>query len=354
MKVALVYPPACDPTAPYLSLPTLAAQLRGHGVDVELVDANVEAFDWLLSRTELEAQARRVEHRFAELSARASLAHVEALEYGALSRALPLLTTVPERIDEAKRSLRTMDTFFDPLVYDEATQLIDGGLALASASHSPLKMDFTTYRTPFSMLTMRDVEADSARSRNPFFDWVEGVLGPRLAEARVELVGLSVCFPGQLQPAYAFAHQLRRLLPGVHLTVGGPGITQMTPPPTRSRHVTTVDGPSQSQVEANLRALDGMWEDRSRDASRLHSRALPLVDPRVLRGERPHLQQRRDGRRRRRCERRPGRQLRLRGLGWRAHHDGRDARWNGRGPRGHHPDQRRPGLPDLVDAGGHS
>lgn len=227
MKVALVYPPACDPTAPYLSLPTLAAQLRGQGVDVELVDANVEAFDWLLSRSQLEERASRVERRFAELSSRASLTHVEALEYGDLARALPLLSTVPERIEEAKLRLRTIDTFFDPLVYDEATQVIDGGLALASASHSPLKMDFTTYRTPFSMLTMRDVEADSARGRNPFFDWVEGVLGPRLAAARVDLVGLSVCFPGQLQPAYAFAHQLRRLLPDVHLTVGGPGITQM-------------------------------------------------------------------------------------------------------------------------------
>jgi hypothetical protein len=227
MKVALVYPPACDPTAPYLSLPTLAAQLRRQGVDVHLVDANVEGFDWLLSRSVLEDRAQRIRCRFAELSARASLAHAEALEYGALARVLPLLDTVPGRIDDAKRDLRTTEAFFDPLTYDDATQVIDRGLALASAAYSPLKMDFTTYRTPFSMLTMRDVEADSARDRNPFFDWVEGVLGPRLAAARVELVGLSVCFPGQLQPAYAFAHQLRRLLPGVHLTVGGPGITQM-------------------------------------------------------------------------------------------------------------------------------
>jgi hypothetical protein len=36
-----------------------------------------------------------------------------------------------------------------------------------------------------------------------------------------------VCFPGQLQPAYAFGFHLRALLPGVHLTIGGPCITQM-------------------------------------------------------------------------------------------------------------------------------
>jgi anaerobic magnesium-protoporphyrin IX monomethyl ester cyclase len=227
MKVALVYPPACDPTAPYLSLPTLAAQLRRDGVETLLVDANVEAFDWLLSRTELAARAQRVEHRFAELSAKAALSHTELLDYGHLARALPLVADVPTQIEDAKRALRDTDTFFDPLAYDTATRVIDDGLALVSAAYAPLKLDFTTYRTPFSMLTMRDVEADAERERNPFYDWVETVLAPRLRSARVELVGLSVCFPGQLQPAYAFALQLRRLLPGVHLTVGGPGVTQM-------------------------------------------------------------------------------------------------------------------------------
>ncbi len=48
MGVALVYPPSCDPTAPYLAVPTLAAWLRREGIDVLPVDANVEAWDALL------------------------------------------------------------------------------------------------------------------------------------------------------------------------------------------------------------------------------------------------------------------------------------------------------------------
>ena len=36
-----------------------------------------------------------------------------------------------------------------------------------------------------------------------------------------------MCFPGQLQPAFAFGHKLRRELPDVHLTIGGPAITQL-------------------------------------------------------------------------------------------------------------------------------
>src|SRR3954453_5604364 len=48
MKIALVYPPTCDPTAPYLAVPMLTGFLRAHGVDVLPVDANVEAYDRLL------------------------------------------------------------------------------------------------------------------------------------------------------------------------------------------------------------------------------------------------------------------------------------------------------------------
>ncbi len=59
MRVALVYPPTCDPTAPYLAVPMLTGFLRAHGVAVLPIDANVEAFDDLLSA-----------YRLAELRAR--------------------------------------------------------------------------------------------------------------------------------------------------------------------------------------------------------------------------------------------------------------------------------------------
>ena len=50
MKIALVYPPTCDPTAPYLAVLMLTGFLRAHGVEVLPVDANVEAYDALLRR----------------------------------------------------------------------------------------------------------------------------------------------------------------------------------------------------------------------------------------------------------------------------------------------------------------
>src|ERR1700690_1401711 len=87
MRVALVYPPTCDPTAPYLAVPMLTGFLRAHGVDVLPIDANIEAWDGLLAPAPMAAARDRLETRLSELDRRASLVHQEQLEYAALARA---------------------------------------------------------------------------------------------------------------------------------------------------------------------------------------------------------------------------------------------------------------------------
>jgi anaerobic magnesium-protoporphyrin IX monomethyl ester cyclase len=75
MKIALVYPPTCDPTAPYVSLPVLAACLRAAGHDVLLVDANLEAYERLLRPEALRALGARLERRLRRLEQRPALGH---------------------------------------------------------------------------------------------------------------------------------------------------------------------------------------------------------------------------------------------------------------------------------------
>ncbi len=104
--VALVYPPTCDPTAPYLSLPTLAGWLRSHGVEVLPVDANVEAFDALLQRAPLHQLANQLEHRLLELERKTSLTHQEQLIYGALWAARGDALAAPDAMDGAWAVLR--------------------------------------------------------------------------------------------------------------------------------------------------------------------------------------------------------------------------------------------------------
>ncbi len=226
MRVALVYPPSCDPTAPYLAVPTLAAWLRREGIDVLSIDANVDAWDSLLRRAPLAELAQRLERRLARLERSASLAHVEQLAYAALWGARGDACAVPDLIEDAVATLRDPERFFDRGAYEGAVETIEAAQRVISAAYAPLELDFVAYRTPFSLLSAEEIAEDARAERDPFHASFEA-LATRLSAAGVSVVGLSVAFPGQLQPAFSLAHRLRARLPGVHLTCGGPAMSQL-------------------------------------------------------------------------------------------------------------------------------
>jgi hypothetical protein len=209
-------------------VPTLAAWLRSHGIDVLPVDANVEAWEWLLSRPRLEEVRARIERRLAQLDREPSLSHEDQLAYAALWAARGDAAAAPRAIDDAFAVLRdrTGRLFYDPRAYGEAVATVEAAQRALSAAYHPLSVDFVAYRTPFSLLSAEEIARDATPERDPFHDYFSD-LAERLARERVSLVGISVAFPGQVQPAYSLAHVLRARLPGVHVTVGGPALTQM-------------------------------------------------------------------------------------------------------------------------------
>jgi hypothetical protein len=229
MKVALIYPPTCDPTSPYLSVPMLTAYLRSHAIEVLPIDANVEVYDRLLRRNVLRKMANRVANRLGRLERKGSLSHTDQLLYTRLWEVLPDLERIPEGVEDAVAVLRDRSgvRFFDPYQYEKAIQTIQAALRIISAAYSPLMMDFSVYRTPFSLLTPEQIEADSQPGKNPFHDYFSGELADLLSLHSPDVIGISLAFPGQLQPGYALAYTLRQALPAAHITVGGPAISQI-------------------------------------------------------------------------------------------------------------------------------
>ncbi len=228
MRVALIYPPTCDPTAPYLSVPTLTAWLRTHGVEVLPIDANLEAWERLLTRDALGELGEHIEKRLQRLDRKPELSHVEQLAYTALWGARGDAAAAPDAIADALAVLRDAsgERFHDETAYEAAVAAVDAAQRVVSAAHAPLEVNFVNYRTPFSMLTAEEIARDARPERDPFHGYFVELAG-RLRDADVGLVGISVAFPGQLQPAYSLAHTLRAHLPGVHITVGGPAISQL-------------------------------------------------------------------------------------------------------------------------------
>jgi hypothetical protein len=136
MTVALIYPPTCDPTAPYLAVPTLAAWLRQHGVKVLPIDANLEAWESLLQPEPLARLGALVERRLSELDAKGSLSHEDKLLYTTLWRARGDAVAAPPAILRALDLLRgrSRDRFYDAAAYASAVATVDAAQRVVSAA----------------------------------------------------------------------------------------------------------------------------------------------------------------------------------------------------------------------------
>lgn len=228
MKTALIYPPSADPTAPYLSVPMLTGFLRSKGIEVMPIDANIEAYDQLLCKKTLTAMLYKANKRLIKLKKKASLSHTDQLIYARLFQINERMRHVPEKIDHAVSVMRGKnDLFYDPVHYETALMIIEDALALISDAFCPLFLDFCSYKTPFSLLNINEIEQDARADHSPFYDYFETSLAPRLSKEKIAIAGISMAFPSQVQPAYTLAFILRRLFPDMYLVAGGPAITQL-------------------------------------------------------------------------------------------------------------------------------
>jgi hypothetical protein len=156
------------------------------------------------------------------------LSHEENLTWLELTDSRWRTRTIPAKIEDAVSVMRDKSgiRFYDSEQYETAASVIEDALHLISAAYTPLTLDFSRYRTPFSLLNSKEIQADADPARNPFHEYY-CLLLDRLSKEKPDLVGISIVFPGQIQPAYSLAYMLRRYLPGIYLTAGGPAVTQL-------------------------------------------------------------------------------------------------------------------------------
>ena len=173
MKLALIYPPTCDPTAPYLAVPMLTGFLRRAGVTVIPIDANVEAYDHWLRPAPLAAARDKIEADIARLEAQEHLSHADQLLYTRLWDARGDAHAVPLGIAASVATLRDRASFFDLDLYANAVETIEASLRVISAAYAPTLIDFTAYRTPFSLTSPEEIAIDATPERDFFANYVD-------------------------------------------------------------------------------------------------------------------------------------------------------------------------------------
>ena len=214
MKATLIFPPATDPRAPQLALPSLAAALRADGVETRLLDLNLAGLTAVLAPERLRRAGRRV----ATSAAADDRLRLLARRAGPLAGA----------VGEALATLRDPERFFDANDYNAARETILSALDLVSAaapgvsySIAPIRYDVRGCN-PQVLADLVRVTAD--RAANVFADHWEDEVFPALDRDGPDLVGISITNRQQLLPGLMLARGLRAR--GHFVVIGGAVFTK--------------------------------------------------------------------------------------------------------------------------------
>lgn len=222
--VSLVFPPQGHFTQPYLALPCLKGWLQAHGFDdVELVDANIEAYDALLERGYLERCRARVAARLPleRHADRAGLGFHDLAAFRAAAETAASGAAVAARIDDAKAVLRG-GAFYDAERYVPAVRTIYHALRIVSAAHFPSELTPHNFTMRYGNERSAEVLAATRdEEENPFLPFFRQHVLPRIVARRPRVLGLSIIYGSQLVPALTLARLVKEALPDCHVTAGG-------------------------------------------------------------------------------------------------------------------------------------
>lgn len=228
MRILLIHPPFADPTQPYVSLPTLKGYLRPRGIQVDLLDLNVEAAHFLLAPDSLRSLAQRVERLYRDLNGRRMLDFHQQRQFRLAAEALGPIAVAASARPAPLDVFRRRDLFFDVAAQERARRHVDAVFAALDALHDPFRYGFNHAShqvVPWSF----DLLDRHARTEGPLDAMYDRVLddAARVPREGLDLVGLSIAFPSQIPEAWRLARRLRRAFPDAFLAIGGPSIHQV-------------------------------------------------------------------------------------------------------------------------------
>lgn len=221
MKVILVFPPQFDPTIPNLALPCLTAVLRAAGHEVIQKDLNVESYDRLLSKEELEQASAKIHTMYNTLQfLKSEIPTVQELAHQK--------NHLIHGVEKAKRVWRDPRDFYDYRRFTRSKHLLEEGLEFISLPYYRSHLSFTQYEMYYSPdSTAQILQAVRDSSLNLYIDYYSRYVIPEFINTVPPVVGISISCRSQVIPGLTLAYQLKQVLPNMHVVIGGIHFTNL-------------------------------------------------------------------------------------------------------------------------------
>lgn len=206
----LIYPPVSKICEPPAGVAILSGALKQHGIQTQVIDANLEAMLWLADGEHILSGTFRDE--------------------------------VGEKDSWTKRATRNFRRnvvdLKTPSIYTNIgkyrQRVLDINRVITTRASNRFKISLSDYTdSELSPVKSRDLLTSAGNYReNPFYDFFEKKLSKRIEEASPEIVGISLCYLSQAMTAFAMAGWIRAKFPGKKVIMGGGLVTSWMRMPT--------------------------------------------------------------------------------------------------------------------------
>lgn len=244
MKILLLYPPQWTPNSPYLALPLLSAQLKKHGYETKIKDINIEFFNFILTKENLQncfVQAMdfyvsfkdEVYEKYAEAEKNFQSytfdEQMKLIKFKRISEFVLDSEKTQAVIDECEKAvdvLKSKDKFYDPEILFESKKIIQEALKIASLPFAPNEMIYDNYfANPLLKLDWENIDFQCKhRGTNMFYDFFVAKV-EELKKEECDLICISVPDLSQIIPAFTLSRIIREKT-GKPVAIGGNYITQ--------------------------------------------------------------------------------------------------------------------------------
>ena len=244
MKILLLYPPQWTPNSPYLALPLLSAQLRKHGFDTRIKDLNIEFFNFILTKENLQncfdeakgfydsfkksvfEKYNDAEKNFQTYTFEEQMKLIKFKRIDEFVSDLKETNRIINKCENAVSVLKSKDKFYEPELLFSAKKTIQEALKIASLPFAPNEMIYDNYfANPLLKLDWVNIDFQCKhRDTNMFFSFFEEKT-EEISQTDSDLICISVPDLSQLIPAFTLARIIKEKS-GKSIAVGGNYITQ--------------------------------------------------------------------------------------------------------------------------------
>ena len=236
-KLLLIFPPQWTPISPHFALPSLIGQLKYCGFIAEAMDLNIDFFNDILTKENIENSIKTTKQQFEYLQKNllsvfspkkkendyTKEEQMFLYKYNRIKNYLQknsnYFSLIPVLIDEAKKNIKS-ENFYDPKLLVQSINIIDKALEIISLPYTPTKIEFEGISNPFFKFNYETIKYFVLDDKSNIFKKYYEKRLDEIIKKNADFIAISLNSSSQIVPGLTLTYLLKQRTKA-HINIGG-------------------------------------------------------------------------------------------------------------------------------------